>query len=619
MKKVFCLLAAALFCLSLLPVRTGAAGGISNFKRTAAYKPFSDVPENSWYRDNVAAVCEFGLMNGKDADTFDPDGLLTVAEAVTIAARVHAAYYGKTIPSLPTAAHWYDMYVRYAVGEGIADYAIPEEGQYADYYEAQMGRQAARSLFASLISNALPDEALKAVNRVEDGGILDLAAASAYTPAVYRLYRAGILTGSTGDGRVFLPEDNIKRSEIAAMVSRVADPSLRRSITVTKWKDTGTVRLNAGTGVHSLTVTEHVNYSGYGSYSDPYFTLELSPAGKAAYPKLDAWIQTYNAETTEKYEADMEEWVDNYLKQSEDLYLPDGSVNTSWANIVGMLADQQVSAAFTVGRFDDSILSFSTRTSNRWFQMAGGSHWASWHGFAAVNPVLGEEIVNILADQAAFDAAFNPLKTAAYNREYPDSPRKDSGWELPRAWRMTPRSFIACYNGWVSTGNFVPEDEVVLRMNAAGGAFEEQYRAVPEDFAECVSILTEGAITAEGMANTAGKVIMEPFPGESSCRSVGSYFSFGSDYINIVFMSPDRSRAYGSFYFPTRIYYVRCGGKQYVLFASDANFTAKVFRLNRDGTVTPGKTLLYGQTSEDGETRTWFDLSDVSLYREYLN
>ena len=112
MKKAICLLAAALFCLSLLPVRTGAAGGMSNFKRTAAYKPFSDVPENSWYRDNVAAVCEFGLMNGKDADTLDPDGLLTVAEAVTIAARVHAAYYGKTIPSLPTAAHWYDMYVR---------------------------------------------------------------------------------------------------------------------------------------------------------------------------------------------------------------------------------------------------------------------------------------------------------------------------------------------------------------------------------------------------------------------------------------------------------------------------------------------------------------------------
>ena len=54
---------------------------------------------------------------------------------------------------------------------------------------------------------------------------------SNYYDAVYRLYRAGVLTGNDAKG-TFTPFSNITRGAAAAIIGRMADASLRKQITL---------------------------------------------------------------------------------------------------------------------------------------------------------------------------------------------------------------------------------------------------------------------------------------------------------------------------------------------------------------------------------------------------
>ena len=53
-----------------------------------------------------------------------------------------------------------------------------------------------------------------------------------YAPAVYELYRAGVLTGSDAQGR-FLPNNAVTRAEVAAIATRMVNASYRQSFTLT--------------------------------------------------------------------------------------------------------------------------------------------------------------------------------------------------------------------------------------------------------------------------------------------------------------------------------------------------------------------------------------------------
>ncbi len=87
-RTLICLTFAALLSLS----------AFAAFEKTATYENnFSDVPETSWYAENVKTAYELGFMNGKSEGQFDPSGNVTVAEGITMASRVHAIYNGTTI------------------------------------------------------------------------------------------------------------------------------------------------------------------------------------------------------------------------------------------------------------------------------------------------------------------------------------------------------------------------------------------------------------------------------------------------------------------------------------------------------------------------------------------
>jgi hypothetical protein len=222
MKKRFISILLALFlALSIFPISSMADDGLSHFTQVNTYKngQFTDVPSSAWFAENVATAYELGLMIGSSDTVFNAAGNVTIGETITMAARIHSIYASGTADFEPSTP-WYQTYVDYALANGI----ITRE--YADYTKA-----ATRADFAAILRGALPDEALEPINTVADGAIPDVSTSASYAKHVYTLYRAGILVGNDTAG-TFTPESNISRSAAAAIVTRMAEPALRLSVTL---------------------------------------------------------------------------------------------------------------------------------------------------------------------------------------------------------------------------------------------------------------------------------------------------------------------------------------------------------------------------------------------------
>lgn len=214
-KRCIAILLAMMMLMSAVP--TALAAQVFSPVKTYTAGQFSDVETGQWYESSVQTAYELGLMSGDAEGTFRPSGQVTLAETVTVAARIHALatageeHFGQESP-------WYQVYVDYALEKGILSAAL------SDYTKA-----ATRLEFAQILAKALPAENLFAINHVEEGAIPDVTDEE----SVYLLYRAGVLTGSDSKG-TFLPESNIQRCEVAAIVSRMAVPELRQLVTLDK-------------------------------------------------------------------------------------------------------------------------------------------------------------------------------------------------------------------------------------------------------------------------------------------------------------------------------------------------------------------------------------------------
>lgn len=177
--------------------------------RTYAAGTFADVKDSDWFAGNVKTAYEYGLMNGKTADTFDPAGSITVAETITLAARIHAIHTTGKLDGFETTTPWYQTYVDYAMENGMLD---------GDGYV--MTEPATRAQFAGILARALPTDEMHVANPVEV--IPDVGAEDRYAEEIYTLYRAGILTGSDASG-AFNPMNNVKRSEAATVITRMIE------------------------------------------------------------------------------------------------------------------------------------------------------------------------------------------------------------------------------------------------------------------------------------------------------------------------------------------------------------------------------------------------------------
>ena len=175
--------------------------------------PFEDVKKDAWYHDEIVEAVYTGIINGKSDTIFAPDDLLTYAEAVKLAACMSQVYLNGNV-TLTSGTPWYQPYVDYCRINNITT---------KDYdYNANVTRAGYIEIFA----NALPDSAFEDINNIPDGSILDVKDNAPYTIYVYKMYRAGILTGVDALHHC-KPEDNIKRSEVAAIISRMMNDDKR--------------------------------------------------------------------------------------------------------------------------------------------------------------------------------------------------------------------------------------------------------------------------------------------------------------------------------------------------------------------------------------------------------
>jgi S-layer homology domain. len=196
--------------------------GFSNFNNVSSYKEgqFSDVADSAWYAKNVASVYGLGLMKGINENTFGSNANITVADTITLACRLHSIYYhdGHVFSD---STPWYSEYVDYALENRIIKNGF-----------LLFSRNATRVDFAMIIADSLPAEVFEPINIINDGIIPEIQSAAVYYDAVYKLYRAGILTGNDSQG-TFSPYETMTRKEVAAIMARVVDNNLRKQITLT--------------------------------------------------------------------------------------------------------------------------------------------------------------------------------------------------------------------------------------------------------------------------------------------------------------------------------------------------------------------------------------------------
>lgn len=232
----------------------------------SAASVFSDVPSSAWYANDVASVQQYGIINGTGNGKFSPNGNLTLAEAITMAARTHAHINCESIPTA-TDSTWYAPYLRYANEKSICSM-----GEFGANYNGNCNRLTMAKLFERVV----PKGTDIIINNVSS--LPDVQTNDSNLP-VFHLYQLGILTGSDKYG-TFNPYQSITRAETAAILHRVLEPAARKSFVLEKIPD-----------IESL-YDEAINDAYYEFYYNDeftagYITSEMFDGGDLVYYLYD--------------------------------------------------------------------------------------------------------------------------------------------------------------------------------------------------------------------------------------------------------------------------------------------------------------------------------------------
>ena len=173
---------------------------------------FADVPEGAWYLEYVNIAADFGVLNGRENGLFMPNDGVTCAEAIKMAACAHASMHHFEI-SETGGDHWYDKYYNYC-----RDWQIIEP-----HVKMDMTKKATRAEVAYLFARV--DKTGPHINEVPITDIPDVDGFTPYYHEIMDMYETGAATGDSS--MAFHPNDNIKRSEAAAMITRVMCYDLR--------------------------------------------------------------------------------------------------------------------------------------------------------------------------------------------------------------------------------------------------------------------------------------------------------------------------------------------------------------------------------------------------------
>ncbi len=205
-----CLLLALLLALAPTALMAGADGLVCGFE---------DVPAGSTFAANVQAAYDLGLMIGQTETHFGVRSNLSRLAALILACRVHSIYETGYDEIAPENGDWLTPCLAYAEEHGLKADLTSWSGAIT------------RAEMAVLLGSALPDAALPQINEIPDDALPDVKRSDPYGADVYRLYRAGVLTGGDAAGS-FRPNANLSRGAASAVATRLLEPSLRRTVTL---------------------------------------------------------------------------------------------------------------------------------------------------------------------------------------------------------------------------------------------------------------------------------------------------------------------------------------------------------------------------------------------------
>ena len=174
---------------------------------------YTDVKESDYFYTNVLFATEKGIINGIGNNEFNPQGTLTVAQAIKISACINANHYEKEIEHYSDSTHWADAYYDYAVENGT----IKE----TDFAKADFDKAITRDRLFFIFANTLPDREYIAINDKDNAPQKDMA------DYIEKLFCAGIVVGNENG---FELEKNITRADTTILISRMCAYSRRQFV-----------------------------------------------------------------------------------------------------------------------------------------------------------------------------------------------------------------------------------------------------------------------------------------------------------------------------------------------------------------------------------------------------
>ena len=225
MKKFRRALALVLVVSSLLAVTSfGALADSIPGERLAVFddvgqmnsNTFTDVSSSTWCYSGIKTAYNKGIMLGFTDKTFRPNSSVSWAEAIAIAARIHAAYNDNLIEEPRPNDAWYSVYYRYCAEHDM----LPSSTPAANRLSQTINRYNLAYIFARTIS-------AQDMPKISDYTIGDLSSIPAYYKAsVELLYSSGIMVGVDAAKRFYGP-GTTTRGQISAVISRIVEPALR--------------------------------------------------------------------------------------------------------------------------------------------------------------------------------------------------------------------------------------------------------------------------------------------------------------------------------------------------------------------------------------------------------
>ena len=186
---------------------------------------FSDVSQKEWYALWVDVAYNVGLVSGVGNNRFNPNGTITVAEALQLAATIESRYRDDSFhKTAQTGPNWYTGAVNYCIASSII-----QPGQFS---QSDYTRPITRLEMAQVFAATSPVKNMPTLNNASRvrSSIPDIKSGSTGAESVYALYEKGILSGVDGN-LTFNSKGTMTRAEAAALAARIARAEQR----ITLW------------------------------------------------------------------------------------------------------------------------------------------------------------------------------------------------------------------------------------------------------------------------------------------------------------------------------------------------------------------------------------------------